>query len=106
MAVDEWHYNGPQDFITVSLFIQIVIDKMQLCSLSICEEPGCGYTWFVVRLVGRTDIFSKTTFEAAYGSKMNIHFSGSSSGGHSCSQHGNCTLPQLETCAVWQNYTF
>ena len=35
MAVDEWYDNGPQDLITVPLFIQIVIDKMQLCSLSI-----------------------------------------------------------------------
>ena len=35
MAVDEWHDNGPQDLVTVSLCIQIAIDKMQLCSLSI-----------------------------------------------------------------------
>ena len=27
-------------------------------------------------------------------------FSGNSSGGHSCSQHVNCTLPQLETSVV------
>ena len=32
MAADEWHNNGPQDFVTVSLFIQITIDRMQLCS--------------------------------------------------------------------------
>ena len=34
MAVDEWHDNGPQDCVTVSVSIQIAIDKMQLCSLS------------------------------------------------------------------------
>ena len=32
MAADEWHNNGPQDLVTVSLCIQIAIDKMQLCS--------------------------------------------------------------------------
>jgi hypothetical protein len=35
MVADEWHDNGLQDLITVSLCIQIAIDKMQLCSLSI-----------------------------------------------------------------------
>ena len=37
MAVDEWHDNGPQDLVTVSLCIQIAIDKMQLCMLSIAN---------------------------------------------------------------------
>jgi hypothetical protein len=35
MAADEWHNNGPQDLITVSLCIKIAIDKMKLCLLSI-----------------------------------------------------------------------
>ena len=35
MTVEEWHNNGPQDLIMVSLCIQIAIDKMQLCSLSV-----------------------------------------------------------------------
>jgi hypothetical protein len=35
MAEDEWHYNEPQDLVTVSLCIQIAIDKMQLCWLSV-----------------------------------------------------------------------
>ena len=35
IAVDEWHNNGPQDLVTVSLCIQIAINKMQLCSLSV-----------------------------------------------------------------------
>jgi hypothetical protein len=35
IAVDEWQDNGPQDLIMVSLCIQIDIDQMQLCSLSV-----------------------------------------------------------------------
>jgi hypothetical protein len=27
MAADEWHNNGPQDVVTVSLYIQFTIDK-------------------------------------------------------------------------------
>ena len=40
MAADEWHDDGPQDLSTVSLCIQIAIDKMQLCSLFL---PACPY---------------------------------------------------------------
>ncbi len=50
----------------------------------------CGYMWSVfVRLVGCTAKFSETPLETAY-----IQFTGNSSGGHCCSQHANCTLPQ------------
>jgi hypothetical protein len=35
MAADEWHDKGPQDLVTVSLCIEIAIEKMQLCSLSV-----------------------------------------------------------------------
>ncbi len=35
MVVDEWHNNGPQDLVTVSLCIKNSINKMHLCSLSI-----------------------------------------------------------------------
>ena len=65
----------------------------------------CGYTWSaVVRPVGCTAKLSETPLETAYGREMNIQFTGNSSGGHSCSQHANCTLPQnlrhLWHCAV------
>ena len=72
------------------------------------EVPGCrGYTWSaIVRPVGRTDKWSRTTLEAAYGREINIQFSGNSSVGHSCIQHANCTLPHLWHCIVWQICTF
>ncbi len=65
----------------------------------------CGYTRSaVVKPVGCTAKFSETPLEMAYGREMNIQFKGNSSGGHSCSQHANCTLPQnvrhLWHCAV------
>ncbi len=34
-VVDEWHNNGPQDLVTVSLCIQNAINTIHLCSLSI-----------------------------------------------------------------------
>ena len=41
MEVDEWHDNEPQDIVTVLLCIQIAIDKMQLCLLSVAS--ACLY---------------------------------------------------------------
>jgi hypothetical protein len=41
MAADECHDNGPQDLVTVSLCIEIAIDKMQLCLLSVAY--ACPY---------------------------------------------------------------
>ncbi len=55
----------------------------------------CGYTWSaVVRPVECTAKFYEMPLETAYGGEMNIQFTGNSSGGHSCSQHANFTLPQ------------
>jgi hypothetical protein len=41
MVADELYDNGPQDLVKVSLYIQIAINKMQLCSLSIAY--ACPY---------------------------------------------------------------
>ena len=41
MAADEWHDNGPQDLVTVSLCIEIAIDKMKLCLLFVAY--ACPY---------------------------------------------------------------
>jgi hypothetical protein len=41
MAVDEWYVNGPQDLVTGSMRIQIAMDKMLLCSLSVAS--ACPY---------------------------------------------------------------
>ncbi|ROL52195.1 hypothetical protein DPX16_6072 [Anabarilius grahami] len=41
MVMDVWNNNGPQDLVTVSLYIQNAINKMHWCSLSITY--ACPY---------------------------------------------------------------
>ncbi len=41
MVVDEWHNNGTQDLVTLSLCIQNAINKIHLCSLSLTN--ACPY---------------------------------------------------------------
>jgi hypothetical protein len=50
--------------------------------------------------VGKLLAHTSAVDEVAYGREINIQLYGNSSGGHSCSQHANCMLPQLETSAA------
>ena len=49
MAADEWHDNGPQDLVTVSVYIEIAIDKMQLCTLSVAYAFLTGWICLILR---------------------------------------------------------
>ena len=53
-----------------------------LARLQVC---GCETSWTHWQILYN---------DIAYGREMNIKLSGISSGGHSCSQHANCTLPK------------
>ena len=107
-------HNVSKDLVTVFLCIQISIDKMQLCSLSVAY--ACPYhnpTTNMGHSVHNVDISTPHTHMkpcTAKFSKMMLRrfmlFSGNSCGGHSCSQHANSTLPQNLRhrwhCVVWQ----
>ncbi len=67
MVVDEWHNNGPQDLVTVSLCIQNSINKMHLCSLSITY--ACPYhnpTATMGHSIHNVDISKLLTHTAPY----------------------------------------
>jgi hypothetical protein len=49
IAADEWHDNGPQDLVTVSVYIEIAIDKMQLCTLSVAYAFLKGWICLILR---------------------------------------------------------
>ena len=70
-----------------------------------CGGPGLAWLHVVCGCEAGWMYCFKTTLEAADGREVNIKFSGNSSGGHSCSQHANCTLPRnlrhFWHCAVW-----
>jgi hypothetical protein len=53
MAADEWHDNGPQDLVTIPLSIQIAIDQMQLCLLSVAY--ACPYYNPIVKYKSKLD---------------------------------------------------
>ncbi len=58
------------------------------------EDAGCGGPGLLWLHVVCGCEASETPLETAYCREMNIQFTGNSSGGHSCSQYANCTLPQ------------
>ncbi len=67
MVVDEWHNNGPQDLITVSLCIQNAINKMHLCSLSITY--ACPYHYITATMghsIHNVDISKPLTHTTPY----------------------------------------
>ncbi|PIO23550.1 hypothetical protein AB205_0120310, partial [Aquarana catesbeiana] len=77
-------------------FPEMVSDS--LCRNSLVMQTDCcrscpgGWSQTILE-VRCTAKFSETPLEMAYGREMNIQFK-NSSGGHSCSQHANCMLPQ------------
>ena len=76
MPADEWHDNGPQDLVTVSLCIKIAIDKMQLCSLSVAY--ACPYhnptasMWHSVHIVDISKQLAQTTVALCCVTKLHI----------------------------------
>ncbi len=69
MAMDEWHNNGPQNLVTVSLWIQNAINKIHLCSLSIAY--ACPYHNPTVTMghsihsIRKVDIMKRTTLQSS-----------------------------------------
>ncbi len=67
MVVDEWHNNGPQDLVTVSLCIQKAINKMHLCLWSITYTcPYHNPTATMGHLIHNVGISKLLTHTAPY----------------------------------------
>ncbi len=64
MVVNEWHNNGPQDFVTVSLCIQNAINKIHLCLLSITYT--CNPTANMGHSIHNVDISKPLTHTTTY----------------------------------------
>ena len=99
MAADEWHDNRPLDLVTVSLCIQIAIDKMQFCSLSVAY--ACPYhnpTATMGHSVHNVDISKPLTHMNPY--TLSAIFSGQLKAGFSRKEHTSVSLRWcLTVCA-------
>uniref|UniRef100_A0A672KZ82 RING-type domain-containing protein n=1 Tax=Sinocyclocheilus grahami TaxID=75366 RepID=A0A672KZ82_SINGR len=90
---DQWDQEDQKKVYSCPQCRQIFRPRPALAKNTILAEVVEKIKTAVVRPVGCTAKFSETPLETAYGREMNIQFTGNSSGGHSCSQHANCTLP-------------
>ncbi len=107
MAVDEWHNNGPQDLVTVSLCIQNAINKMHLCSLSITYTcPYHNLTATMGHSIHNVDIsklFTDTTpymLSAICPVQWKLGFIHEQNTSQKCQTPSNVTICQLKSVAT------